>query len=221
MLRRWLKALGEGETKAMLATSLLILVVLSSPFAVVYGQKWLNIYRFDAGGESSRGTPPFRSATEHHTTARGQTFSHTELKTTYKIVALDFPDARSCLQKDIGEISTNSLKLMDWEKLDSPTEAMVCTFRLLATGGNADYAVEWMRDQGLTRPDGSPVTPWNDGSGNLIVSGSWNIREKGYKHITGGIVLHLLGPPYAMSVYSSWSEDGQRLQYVSVSFKIK
>lgn len=205
----------------MLAASLLILVVLSSPLAAVYGDKWVKIRRFNAGGEASRGTPPFRSWNDWYAEHRGKSFSHREIKAHYKIAALEYPNTASCLKDGADPSSLEALAHMDWEKLDHAIEAEVCVFRIFATAGNASYAAEWMQLQGLTMPDGSQVEPRLDGVGNLVVSGSWNIREMGYKHITGGLFLHLIGPPYAMSVYSSWTEDGEQLQYVDVGFKTK
>ncbi len=219
--RRWLRAIGEGEPYAVFVGSLICLFLLLSPFAVLYGQKWLNIYRFDSGGEGSRGTPPFRSWDDWYAGHRGKPFSHRDLKDQYKIAALKYPNTASCLKEGTDASSRDALADMDWDKLDDTIEAEVCVFRIFATAGNASYAAEWMQLQGLTMPNGSQVKPRRDSVGSLVVSGSWNIREKGYKHITGGLFLHLIGPPYAMRVYSSWTEDGEQLQYVDVGFKTK
>lgn len=221
LLRRWLRALGEGEPYAVLAGSLICLFLLLSPFAVLYGQKWLKIYRFDSGGEDSRGTPPFRSWDDWYAGHRGKPSSHRDLKDHYKIAALEYPNTASCLKDGADPSSLDALERMDWERLDNAIEAEVCVFRILATVGMASEAAKWMRSQGLTAVDGSQVRPRPDHVGNLIVSASWDIREKGYKHINGGLFLHLIGPPYAMSVYSSWTEDGERLQYVDIGFKTK
>ncbi|HSF97041.1 MAG TPA: hypothetical protein VLA52_18585 [Thermohalobaculum sp.] len=214
MIRRWLKAVGEGDPNAVLAASLVGLLVLSSPFAFTYGQKWLKVHRFDLGGEASRGTPPFRSYGEYLD-------HHTDLDDAHKIAALQFPDPRSCLEGNVAELSPESLKRLDWRKLETVPQADVCIFRLLSSGGGANYAAEWMAAQGLTLRVSTKASSEAYGVGSQTISGSWNIRENGYKHLTGGTYLHVLGPPHAMRVLSEWTVDGQSLHYVQVFFDIK
>lgn len=208
---------------AMLVACLLILLVLLSPFAAVYGQKWLKIYRFDAGGEASRGTPPFHSYGEYLALRKGEPFGHTDLSSAYKIAALKFPDARSCLQPDTGEITTETLKQMDWERVHRVAEIEVCVFRLLAASGDITHATDWFEAQGFRVPDQfTSANPFVELNGNLRVYGAWSIRDNGPKFNKGSLLNRLLPDlAYSMDIHTYWSADGQQLQAVDLGFLSK
>lgn len=172
---------------------------------LVYGGKMLWVSFIS---EPGAGVPPYTNKRQ-----RDFTVFH-------KVALLDFPDAKSCLPDDIGELSPENLRKMDWSKIENSAEAEVCGFRLLGSNPDISYATEWFRAQGMTVPDAfSSATPYKDRKGALNVHGSWSIRENGPKFPERGPIRRLFGSiPYSMYVNSTWSPDGKKLEEFDIGF---
>lgn len=159
----------------------------------------------------SLGTPPFRipSSPPNKTLTAFQ-----------KVALLDFPDPASCLQDGAGDLSPESLKRMDWDKIDNDAEAQVCIFRLLGSYEDLSHETGWFESQGLHVSDGwSSARPFKDSDGTLRVTGSWSIRENGPMYPTKGIIRRLFRSiPYGMGINASWSGDGKTLLHVTIGF---
>lgn len=172
---------------------------------VYFGSKMLWVTAF----EPSLGTPPFAMQYEHQMTIR------------MKVAMMDFPDPESCLERDARHNVTEDLKRLDWDRIDTPPEATVCIFRLLGSYGDISRSEEWLEAQGF-RMSGkgfSAESPYVERDGSKRVVAYWSIRQDGPRFPTRGPVRRTFySIPHSMVVNTTWSSDGQTLQYVELGF---
>jgi len=189
----------------LLAYAIVAFLAYQLAGSLVYGGKmvWVSFI-----SEPDAGVPPY-----HYKRERDFTVFH-------KVALLKFPDAKSCLPGDIGDLSPETLKHMDWNKIESTAEAEVCGFRLLGSNPDISYATEWFGAQGMTVPDAfSSATPYKERNGELRVYAKWSVSENGYKFSRPGPLRRLVFfTPYAMTINATWSPDGKKLTDFDVSF---
>ncbi|MGR9276147.1 hypothetical protein ACU8KI_16210 [Rhizobium leguminosarum] len=171
-----------------------------------YGGKlfWVTVV-----SEPGPGTPPFRAEYKR------------ELTASQKVAMMDFPDPVSCLRKtETGDLSTDRLKEMDWERIDNDEEASVCMFRLLGSYEDLSHATDWFKAQGFDVPNAfSSARPYIESDGTQRVVGMYSIRKNGPKFPTKGVVRRAFGSiPYGMSVNATWSRDGKQLLWVNTNY---
>lgn len=154
------------------------------------------------------GTPPY-------TTERPQDI------TPYTLIAVTrFPDAGACLVTGSDPARPGDLNRMDWDRIDTTTEAEVCLFRLLSALGTIDRFTDFVEAQGFRVDDrsGNPTNPTVESDGSLRVTAYWSIRANGPKYPTTGLKRYLTAVPHLMSVDATWAPDGRTLRSVEVSF---
>ncbi len=110
-----------------------------------------------------------------------------------------FPDVRACLIKSEQKKETPDLRLINWDKIRTVTDADVCTWRIFSSLGAPERAREWLKFHNAhlsSRPA-------------IIVAGKWGREMRGIPFPTRGWrIFHkrILNP--GMFVRSIWSEDG-------------
>ena len=132
-----------------------------------------------------------------------------------------FPDTQACLVAGADAAGRKGLMKMDWSRMRTEQDVIVCTYRLLKDLGPLSEASAWMRANGFRSDGHSSETPYEKRNGTLRVSGWWSIREDGPRYPTKGVVLRALNAlPYSMSLHATYSADGTRLLYVETSFPL-
>ena len=141
--------------------------------------------------------------------------------TPYTLIAVRrFPDAGSCLIRGSDPARPDDLNRMDWDRIDTTTEAEVCMFRLLSALGSIDRFTDFVEAQGFRVSDEgfNPSKPYVEPDGSLRVTAYWSIRANGPKYPTTGLQRYLMAVPYSMSVDAVWAPDRRTLRSVDVSF---
>ena len=138
-----------------------------------------------------------------------------------KIAIMDLPNAQSCVDQDAGNVTPGKLVPLDRGKIRSEEAARVCIFRLLATYGDVSMSGEWFEGQGfwVSTESFSAKNPNVNRDSTLSVHAYWSIRENGllYKHRIL-IIRALNSTARSMSIYTTWSADGQTLLWVKIGF---
>ena len=159
-------------------------------------------------GEDWRGTPAYQ----------GRLTKGKELDPSLgtKIASLQFPDVRSCLDKD-----ASNPWLIDWEKINNSRQAKVCIFRILHEVNEIEDAVTRLRAQGfrvfannILKGRGDPVT--------RRLYGHWSILRDGPRFDSMRTFTYFL-PKLAtkMAVVTHWHETDDQLVFVGLDYKYK
>ncbi len=154
------------------------------------------------------GQPEYRVQSEHH------------LRTSVTRATRNFPDAQSCLQTGADAARRQDLLRMDWDKVETTSDAEVCIFRLLHGWGGVSEAAAWLKAQDFTVNDRfSSGNFYENRDGTLRVDGGWSIKKHGLRFPTSGFITRILGAtPYGMGVRATFSQDGNELLFVNIDY---
>ena len=187
------------------ANPLMIAAIACVPvwLAWVFVSPHYQIYRFDKGGEASRGIPPFYSSSEVRDRKKGRPVRAEALKPGLKRALYRRPTLESCLADQAGGEEEPRLR-----ELSSEQEVMVRLFRLFALEETATSAAAWLKSNGLK------VHTSGNNDPDIRVGGIWRPQQAGPHPLFPS--SDDLFPPVHASINFYWTDKGETLETVEV-----
>lgn len=202
----------KGRRNAHWVDSLLKLEVIFLTLAAIWLLSAVNLHKGYLGDQTEAANdevPPYTTRYARQMNDRAEK------------VASRFSSPQACLPSESDASKQARLYAIDWDRIQTTTEAEVCMFRLLSALGGIEEFTGFMEAQGfrISLDSFSPENPFVESRDSALrATASWSVRENGPKYPTRGLLRRVIASiPYGMSTNVWYSPDGSKVLGVRIT----